>query len=151
MNSPSVNVASPPISSITMFSFIYSVLLLGSTINAAALIKRDSIWDDPKGNLHIGFKDAKVNIGACRAKDIIETLREHCKDDAGVCEPGPWKIECASEGVPYTIEVSTSDSQHDAKLKNDLIDALKAAIETEKVEESREVTGARGGGCTGCP
>jgi hypothetical protein len=131
-----------------MFPSLLSVLLLSSTTNAAALPNRNSIRADPSDNLKIRFKDAKVNIGACHAKDIIESLRGHCS--LGYCEPGPWKIECASDGEPYSIEVSTSDSQHNEKLKDNLIDALKAAIETEKVEESREVTGARGGGCTGC-
>lgn len=135
-----------------MLATILSVLLISTAGNAATLLRRDEVWKAPKGgNVRIRFGDGKVNISACRAKDIVETLNQHCKDGAGVCEPGPWTIECASDGEPYKIEVTTSDSQHDAKLKKGLIDALIAAIGTEKVEESREVIGAKGGGCTGCP
>ena len=135
-----------------MLTTILSALLLSTIGNAASIRRRDEVWKAPKeGNLRIRFGDGKVNIGGCHAKDIIDTLNQHCKDGAGVCEPGPWIIECASDGPPWKIEVTTSDSQHDAKLKKGLIDALKAAIGTEKVEESREVIGATGGGCTGCP
>ena len=134
-----------------MLTTILSALLLSTVGNAASIRRRDEVWKAPKeGNLRIRFGDGKVNIGGCHAKDIIDTLNQHCKDGAGVCEPGPWIIECASDGPPWKIEVTTSDSQHDAKLKKGLIDALKAAIGTEKVEESREVIGATGGGCTGC-
>lgn len=139
-----------------MYTSILPILLLISTSDALALLSRDDpgpgVWKAPEaGNLRIRFSDAKVNIAGCHAADIIDTLNEHCKDGAGVCEPGPWTIECASDGDPYHIEVTTSDSQHDAKLKKGLIEALKAAIETDKVSESREVIGAKGGGCTGCP
>lgn len=47
--------------------------------------------------------------------------------------------------------MTTTDSQHDAKLKKGIIDALKAAIVTEQVRESRVVNSATRGGCTGCP
>ncbi|KAF2631147.1 hypothetical protein BU25DRAFT_455472 [Macroventuria anomochaeta] len=47
--------------------------------------------------------------------------------------------------------VATSDSQHDTKLKKGLVEALIAAAATEKVSGAREVIGAKGGGCTGCP
>jgi hypothetical protein len=135
-----------------MLTTILYVLLVSTAGKAATPPRRDEVWKAPEdGNVRIRFGDGKVNIGGCHAKDIVDTLNEHCKDGAGVCEPGPWTIECAADSGSFKIEVTTSDSQHDAKLKKGLIDALKATIETEKVEGSREVIGAKGGGCTGCP
>lgn len=134
-----------------MLTTILPALLLSTVGNAASIHRRDDVWKAPKeGNVRIRFGDGKVNIGACHAKDIIDTLNQHCKDGAGLCEPS-WTIECASEGDPWKIEVTPTESQHDPKLKKGLIDALQAAIGTDKVEESREVIGAKGGGCTGCP
>ncbi|KZM25279.1 hypothetical protein ST47_g3573 [Ascochyta rabiei] len=73
--------------------------------------------------------DGKANIVARHVSEIIDSLNPHCKDSAGVCGPS-WTIECGSDGPPRKIKV-TPNSQHDAKLKKGLIDALKAAIDSE--------------------
>ncbi|WP_227547706.1 hypothetical protein, partial [Moraxella catarrhalis] len=49
-----------------------------------------------------------------------------------------------------TVTITAPEGQYQPWIKNGLIDAMKAALATDKVTESERITAMSGGGCVGC-
>jgi hypothetical protein len=138
-----------------------SALLLATAANAAAITpwKRDALdikWSAPPGVLgdtQVTFGDEKAYIGFCNPREILKTLFDQCYD-RGICNAREWTTQC--EGIvggfirDVTITLKVEEGQYQTWIKNALIDAFIAAVETEGVVETRTEMVMSGGGCVGC-
>jgi hypothetical protein len=138
-----------------MYIWVPSTILFSATVSAAFIpIKRvdePTVWTSPNGgNTQVRFGDAKVYVGSCKPSDVINSVKDNCYDQ-GFCNSKAWTMQCRhGDAGSHTITITAPEGQYQASLKQGLIDAMNAAIATDKVTESKEITAMSGGGCTGC-
>ncbi|KAF2122602.1 hypothetical protein BDV96DRAFT_2665 [Lophiotrema nucula] len=138
-----------------MYTYLLSALFMGSAANAAVMLKRDdpgpTVWKSPDGgNTEARFGDGKVYVGSCTPQDVINTLYDNCYGE-GFCNSDSWTMQCTeSDDATHTITITAPEGQYQPWIKNGLVEALSAAIGTDGVTSSEQITAMSGGGCVGC-
>ena len=151
-----------------MHTFTASALLLSAAANAAVMDKRaavaeravaaraenwPTVWKSPdgKGETTVRFSDESVYVGGCTPESIIATVGENCFED-GFCNPEEWTMQCVQgDAASHTITMKAPEGQYQSWIRNGLVDAMQAAIKTDKVTSSERINAMSGGGCVGCP
>lgn len=133
-----------------------AVAITPRTDNAAAMISRADnapvVWKNPNGgNIQVRFGDARVSVGGCKPETIIKTVYDNCYGE-GFCNANAWTMQCVKDDLTtHTITITAPEGQYQPWIKNGLVEAMVAAINTEKVVETKNVIAQSGGGCVGCP
>jgi hypothetical protein len=138
-----------------MYTILPLTLFFTAVTQAAVLIKRadpgPNVWTSPDGgNTAVRFGDSKVYVGDCSPESIIDTVAANCYGE-GFCNSESWTMQCVQgDSASHTVTITAPEGQYQPWIKNSLIDAMKAALATDKVTESERITAMSGGGCVGC-
>ncbi|KAF1349208.1 hypothetical protein EJ07DRAFT_184753 [Lizonia empirigonia] len=134
---------------------LLSTLLFTTLTTAISLpAKRDdpgpTVWKSPNGgNTNVRFGDGKVYVGGCTPKDVIATVYDNCYDE-GFCNSASWSMQCIEgDSTTHTITLTAPEGQYQPWIKNGLVEAMQAALDTKGVTESKSITAMSGGGWTG--
>lgn len=139
-----------------MYTSLSTALLLTTLTTAASLpAKRadpgPTVWTSPNGgNTNVRFGDGKVYVGGCSPKSVIDTVYDNCYGE-GFCNSASWSMQCVQgDDATHTITITAPEGQYQPWIKNGLVQAMQAALDTEKVTQSKGITAMSGGGCVGC-
>jgi hypothetical protein len=146
---------SPPHPTFKMYTSLLTTLLFTTLAHSAALLKRadpgPTVWKSPNGgNTQVRFGDGKVDVGGCNPDYIIDSIYENCYEE-GFCKSDAWTVGCMyGDRAKHDVTITAPEGQFQAKIRKEFIDALKAALKTDKVVSKRTVVATNGGGCIGC-